>query len=126
MPPKKSSRSWRLRLEDMVSAIHRIITYASGVSFEEFEADDMRVDAVIRNFGVLGEAARHAPAEVETAHPAVPWRKMRDMRNVVVHSYHAVTMKTLWDTTRDDLPFLLSQLEAMLAELDALEEGDRC
>ncbi|MBA3315314.1 MAG: DUF86 domain-containing protein [Planctomycetaceae bacterium] len=110
----------------MVSANRRIMAYASGVSFEEFEADDMRVDAVIRNFGVLGEAARHVPAEVEAAHPAVPWRKMRDMRNVVVHSYHAVTIKTIWDTARDDLPILLPQLEAMLDELDRLEEGDQC
>ncbi len=123
MPPKKPSREWRLRLDDMVSAIRRIMTYESGVSFEEFEADDMRVDAVIRNFGVLGEAARHAPTDVETAHPAVPWRKMRDMRNVVVHSYHAVTIKTIWDTAREDLPILLPQLEAMLDELDRLEEG---
>lgn len=42
---------------------------------------------------------------------------MGDMRNVVIHEYFGIDMNILWKTIRDDVPQLLSQLEAILATL---------
>lgn len=78
MPP----RDWRLRIEDILEAIHKTQRYVSGLSFDEFCADDKVVDAVVRNLEVIGEAARHIPPEIESRHPGVPWGEMRGMRNI--------------------------------------------
>jgi uncharacterized protein with HEPN domain len=43
----------------MLAAIDRIAAYTTGLTFESFCADLKTVDAVIRNFEVMGEAARH-------------------------------------------------------------------
>lgn len=123
MPPKKVARAWPLRLDDMVEAARRILGYTAPLRFEEFVADRRTVEAVIYNFAVLGEAARHAPPDVEAANPDVPWPAIRGMRNFVVHAYHAVNLETVWRTACDDLPPLLIQLEAMLAEIDRQGSG---
>jgi uncharacterized protein with HEPN domain len=72
------------------------------------------VDAVIRNFIIIGEAATHVPEEVVSAHPEIPWRDMRDMRNFVVHEYFGISDKIIWDTVQNNLPPLINLLKPLL------------
>jgi uncharacterized protein with HEPN domain len=111
-----SSREWRLRIEDILEAIGRIERYTSRLTLEAFASDTLVMDAVVRNFAVIGEAARNVPSEVEDRYPQVPWSKMRGMRNVVVHVYFNVDIGIVWETARHDLPPLRSALRAILAE----------
>jgi len=111
MPP----REWRLRIEDVLEAIHKIQRYASGLSFDEFCADDKVVDAVVRNLEVIGEAARHIPPEIESRHPDLPWVEMRGMRNILVHEYFGVNLSILWHTIQQNLPPIIEKLDKILA-----------
>jgi len=54
------------------------------------------------------------PSAITDQHPQVPWRQMRDMRNVVVHAYFGVNAEVLWDTVRNDLPPLVEPLKAIM------------
>ena len=56
-----SKRDLRLFLTDTLESIAKIVRYTAGLSFEQFEADDMALDAVVRNLEIIGEAARHIP-----------------------------------------------------------------
>jgi uncharacterized protein with HEPN domain len=47
---------------------------------------------------------------MQTASPEVPWRDMRDMRNVVVHEYFGINRQIPWDTIQTNLPPLVPQL----------------
>lgn len=69
---------------------------------------------LVRRFTIIGEAASHVPAEIVTAHSAIPWNKMREMRNVVVHGYFGVDTRILWETIQSDLPPLVPLLESLL------------
>jgi uncharacterized protein with HEPN domain len=62
-------REWKLRIEDMLEAIGKIQDYVHGMTFETYRSDSKTMDAVARNFEIIGEAARHVPADVlrETA-----------------------------------------------------------
>jgi uncharacterized protein with HEPN domain len=71
VPPRDSS----LRLEDIIEAITRIRRYTATHTLESFAADDMTVDAVVRNLEVIGEAARHVDEETVRRLAAVPWRE---------------------------------------------------
>ncbi len=111
MPPRK----WNLRIEDMIEAIERIQKYTQGMSYEEFSSDSKTIDAVVRNFEVLGEAAGHVPAEIQKAHPHLPWSKIRGMRNLLAHEYFGVSDSILWTTATVDINQLLPPLKAILA-----------
>ena len=81
---------------------------------DQFFADELVQDAVIRRFTVIGEAARHLPSEAQDLYPEVPWARMRGMRNFVVHEYSGVDLRIVWDTIEDDLPPLVPMLEHVL------------
>jgi uncharacterized protein with HEPN domain len=109
-------RSWRHRVQDILGAIHRIRSYTAGMNMELFEADLKTVDAVERNLILIGEAAGRIPENIARRFSAVPWRKMQDMRNVVVHQYWGVDLERLWGTIQNDLPPLVPLLEHVLEE----------
>lgn len=115
MPP----REWRLYVDDILASIARIEEYTHGLEFEEFERDSMRVEAVLHNFMIIGEAASRISPELQRRFPSVPWPKMRAMRNVIVHGYFAVELEVVWGTVRNNLPALVPELQAALAD-----EGD--
>jgi len=105
-----------MRIEDILDAIVCIQDYTRGMTFEAFSHDRKTIDAVVRNITVIGEAAGNVPSAVAEQHGEIPWRQMRDFRNVVVHAYFGVDLKVLWDTVRTDLPPLVDPLRKLLAE----------
>lgn len=64
-------RSWKIRIQDILKALEAIRTYTEGMNFEDFTSDRKTVDAVIRNFIVIGEAAAHVPDDVCSRHPEI-------------------------------------------------------
>ena len=60
-------------LEDIQLAMNRIAEYIKGYDFDNFTEDHKTVDAVIRNFEIIGEASKNLPAEITEKYPAVPW-----------------------------------------------------
>jgi uncharacterized protein with HEPN domain len=114
-------RDWKMRIKDILDAIGTVQGYTKGMKYEAFVADRKTVDAVIRNFIVIGEAATHVPEEVVVARPEIPWRDMRDMRNFVVHEYFGISDKIIWDTVQNELPPLIDLLKPLL-ELQVPDE----
>jgi uncharacterized protein with HEPN domain len=111
-----SPRLWEHRVADILDAIRKIQAYVEGMSFRQFQSDPKTVDAVIRNFIVIGEAARSVPREIVDKHPNIPWRLMGDMRNFAIHEYWGVELQTIWETIKKDLPPLTPLLEIVLKE----------
>lgn len=108
------SRPWRYRIEDILEAIAQIEEYTKDCDLAAFQQNRMLVDAVVRNFQVLGEAARNVPAEIRAKHSEVPWHKMIEMRHFLVHVYFGVSVPIVWKTARNDLPPLVPLLRAVM------------
>ena len=109
-------KDWKIYIEDILEAIAKIQRYTKDMTLAEFEADELRVDAVVRNFTIVGEAARKIPPEVENRHADIPWAEMRGLRNRVVHEYRNVDLEIVWDIIQNYLPPLLLQLRPLLQE----------
>ncbi|MFC2106852.1 DUF86 domain-containing protein [Bacteroidota bacterium] len=72
-------------LEDILIAISRIEEYIAELSFDKFKKDYKTVDAVIRNFEIIGEASKNLPEEIKNKYPEIPWSEMYLMRNKISH-----------------------------------------
>ena len=48
-------------------------------------------------------------------HPAIPWRQIKAMRNIVAHSYGTVDPETTWEIITDDIPALKKYCETVIA-----------
>lgn len=108
-------------LDHILDAIDRIFRYVEDVDEPGFLVDAKTQDAVIRNFEVIGEAARnierHAP-DFCRAHPEVPWGDAYLLRNQVTHGYYKVDLEILWRTVQTDLPEMRRQVEALRTSLN--------
>lgn len=109
-----TSKDWRVRVEDMLEAIDRIESYVDGMSAKQFVADSRTQDAVVRNLEILGEASKRIPFAILQRHSQVPWSRIADMRNILVHEYHSVDPEIILDAARNDLPPLVAPLRALL------------
>lgn len=116
-------RGYLAYIEDMIEAIEKIIRYLDTVNgFEEFLQNDMVIDAVTRNYEIIGEAANQIPETVKEKYPELPWRQMYGLRNFAVHEYHTIDPQILWEIAEDHLIENKIQLEGIL-EKERANEG---
>ena len=111
---KTEDRTYLMFLEDILSAMNRIAEYIDGYDFETFKRDYKTVDAVIRNFEVLGEASKNIPLELKQKYHNVPWNEMYLLRNKVSHEYFGVDYEIIWDVATNYLPENRNQIEEIL------------
>jgi uncharacterized protein with HEPN domain len=112
------------RLEDMADALGHIASYTETMDEASFLADERTQDAVSRQMEILGEAAARVPGPVQKRFDRVPWGQLAEMRNVLIHEYHAVEPIVLWRTVTGDLPPLRVLVDAARADLRRHPETD--
>lgn len=103
-------------LKHIKEGIEKIRNYVGDAGYESFSQDQKTIDAVIRQLEIIGEASNNLTKEFRDAHTEIPWRDMTDMRNVLIHEYFGVIVKTVWDTIQDDLPELESLVSKVISE----------
>ena len=98
-------------LNDIKTAIAEIEEFISGMNFDAFSSDRKTVNAVIRSLEVFGEATKYIPTSFRNKHSEIPWNKMAGMRDVLIHDYMGVDLKTVWKAIQERLPELRTMLE---------------
>ncbi|MGH7773980.1 MAG: HepT-like ribonuclease domain-containing protein [Candidatus Binatia bacterium] len=89
---KKDSRVYLAHILECAQKIER---YTRGGE-KQFHNDTMLQDAVIRNFEIIGEAAKRVPETYRRRHSEIPWRLMTGFRDVLIHAYEGVDLKRVW------------------------------
>jgi uncharacterized protein with HEPN domain len=72
----------------------RIAEYIRGYDFASFKKDNKTVDAVIRNFEIIGEASKKITDEIKEKNPDIPWDEM----------YFGIDYEIIWDIANNYLP----------------------
>jgi uncharacterized protein with HEPN domain len=113
------------RLPDYIDQIQEAAadarSFVEGLNKDDFLADKRTQQAVIMNFIIIGEAATRVMdgyTQFTQAHPEVPWRSMRNMRNRMAHGYFDINLDVVWETVQEWLPALLKQLPSVRQEAD--------
>jgi uncharacterized protein with HEPN domain len=103
----------RLYLEHIRDAIDKIAAY-SAPGREEFLRDSMAQDAVMRNFEIIGEAAKRLSEAAKNRCPEIPWRRVTGFRDVLIHDYMGVDTAEVWNVIEPHRPALRSAVERLL------------
>ncbi len=113
----KSREKDLTRLQHINEAITLIQEFSSDTTYDEF-ADDLKTQsAIIRQFGIIGEATYNISTDRKEHHPDIAWDKLRDFRNTLVHEYFRVDTGEIWSTIENDLLILKDQIRGLIEEL---------
>ena len=113
----KDPRVYLAHILECVQKIERFTADGRG----RFLRDAMVQDAVLRNFEIIGEAAKRLDDGYRTAHPEIPWRALAGLRDVLIHQYEGVEPERVWAIVERELPSLREAIAALLPPLDQLE-----
>ncbi len=106
-----SKRQPILLVEDIIESGEKILLYTTGLSFEQFTLDSKTIDAVVRNFEIIGEAANRLPEEFKDKHPDIDWYRIRGFRNRIVHDYFGIDYNIVWQIKETVLLEMLDKLK---------------
>lgn len=101
-------------LHHRLDAVEKITHYIGKLSHSEFIADSLRIDAVLRNFEIIGEASNNLSDDFKEQHATIDFRSAIGIRNRLIHGYDDVDLNIVWDTIKDDLPTLKQAIEKIL------------
>ena len=101
-------------LWDIAEAIKRLErATAAPLTFDEFSKNDILINAVERNFEIIGEALKRA-LETNQDLQITDARKIIGMRNIIAHNYDEVEAINLWGTLKKNIPVLKSEIEQLI------------
>ena len=109
-------KTYRLYLEDILKAMNKIGNYIHGVRYEDFVDSDIIIDAVIRNFEVIGEASKNVPQDIQNEHSHIPWKRMIGLRNIMIHQYSDVDLSIIWKIATENIPETKPLIEKLLEQ----------
>ncbi|MBF0606384.1 MAG: DUF86 domain-containing protein [Candidatus Magnetobacterium sp. LHC-1] len=109
-------RSCLIYIEDILTSTNKILDYVGESSFEEFCKNEMRLEAIERNFMIIGEATKNIPDEIRHKYPFVQWQRVIDFRNVLAHEYFGINKKIMWTIIKEKLPHLKQNIQNVLEQ----------
>lgn len=116
-----SSRGPEQSLRDILTGIAMIEEFTSGVSFEQFRQEPMRIAAVERYLLTISEAAIRLGPQADTLCPGLPWRNIRGVGNWIRHQYDRVDLDTVWHTATVEIAPLKAMAATALRRLEVPE-----
>lgn len=92
-----SKRDTLLLLEDMLQSATKIQRYTKDLDYDLFIKDDKTIDAVVRNFEIIGEAANRIDPDFRNSNQEIEWKRIRGFRNRIVHDYFGIDYEIVWN-----------------------------
>ena len=102
-------------LWDIQQSGQAILEFIANKTFEDYEQERILRSAVEREFVIIGEATnRLLRHDEELAIQITNHQRIISLRNVVAHEYDDVRNDLIWNTIKNDLPTLISEVTNLL------------
>jgi uncharacterized protein with HEPN domain len=111
-----SKRDTLLLLDDMLQSAQKIKRYTKDIDFDLFVSDDKTMDAVVRNFEIIGEAANRIDSDFRDKYPEIEWNRIRGFRNRIVHDYFGIDYEIVWEIIETYLDEMSGRLSEIIDE----------
>ena len=112
---KPDTPTTKERIEHAIQAIVCILTFANHCALKEFIEDKKTNSACLYQFAIISEATSHVEFDILAKYD-YPWYKIKAFRNFILHEYHGIEIRIIWETIQDVLPDLKILLQKIIKE----------
>jgi len=107
----------KIILEKIKRYILQALDFKADIDFETFSDDLKTITACVFNLVQIGELVGKLNDEFIDQNTQIPWRKIKGMRNKIVHDYDGIRLNVVWDVLTDDLPKLIEDINHLLLKM---------
>ena len=98
-------------LKKMRDYAEQAIEFKGTMDFKEFSIDAKTIAACVLNLSQIGELVGRLDDEFTNTFNQIPWRKIKGMRNRIVHDYEGIQLNMVWDVLIEFLPELIENID---------------
>ena len=87
------------------SEMNFVLKHSEGLEYDSLVENEVLSRAFIRSLEIVGEATKHLPDDLRIAYPAVDWKGLAGLRDILIYQYWGVDYQVLWNIIQDDIPY---------------------
>ncbi len=104
-----------LALQTIIESIDKITLYSQdATNADDFYHDTKSFDATMIHFINIGEMIERLSPDIKNSYTNIPWRDIKDFRNLVSHNYFGIDADELWDIIVNHLPKLKTDINTLI------------
>jgi len=105
----------KIVLKSILEAIEKIEEYTKNFKdADSFYHDQKSFDATMMQFVVIGEMVVKLDEEFESLHNDIPWKDIKDFRNIIAHNYFGIDADEIWDIISSELNELKQNIKKLI------------
>lgn len=105
-----SKRAQSAIVDNIIDFIDKIHSYTAGLSYQQFAAQSMIVDACMHNVRVIGEAIGRLKDETRQKSESIPWNLISGMSSRMMDENLEADPEVIWHMINNALPELKEKL----------------
>ena len=98
-------------IEKILTDSYFIVEHMNGVTIKALGENELLLDSMSFRLIQIQENAKKLTEDYKAAHKTIPWTDIAGLRNHIVHDYGNVDLSILFSTLKDDIPYLIAELE---------------
>lgn len=101
-------------IRKIVTDLRFLIAHTQELTRENMEEDEVLSDCIMFRLVQISENSVRLTEEFKRRYSEIPWMAIKGLRNRIVHEYGEVDLSIVYDTVKNDVPFLLERLEYLI------------
>ena len=93
--------------------------FIDGAVYDEFKQNEKTKRAVSQTLANIGELCHALSDDVKVKYRNVSWAALRKTRNIIAHAYESVDFYSIWYTAVNDIPTLVTDINAIEHDIGA-------
>ena len=116
-------RTVTLYLTDVFRSIEKIERYTFGLTFDEFEKNDLIVDGTVLNLEIIGEAISNIPKPLLADFPNIEWNRAIGFRHLSAHEYFGLDTEIIWSIVQHRLEEMKEAVTILITKSSEMDRG---
>ena len=102
------------RLTNMLEAAKDATGFLQDKTRDDLDKDKQLTLSLLKSLEMIGEAASKVSKECQLGCKPIPWDRVIDLKEQVVHTYWDIDRDWIWNTVTNELPAIIEALEQLV------------